>query len=296
MLRFVVIQTLNSLSYGSLLFMIASGFSLIFGLMRVTNMVHVGFFLMGGYISYWFMQMLGSFAAGILVACLIIGVLGFFVFRFFLFRLHGQPQSQVLLCLGFLWLFDDLMLAISGGMPLQTKTPPPFNVSVSLFGFQFPAYRLFIMAVGLLLIIALELIINKTHIGALIRSGVDDQETSRAMGVNVDLLFVLVYVGGTVLAAFGGALSGPILGMEPSQAFSLLPISLAIVILGGLGNLRGAYFGSMVVALLDNFGKVLIPELSYFTIFLPMAIILVLKPEGLFVKGERRMARNVQKK
>lgn len=285
------LQLLNSIAYGSILFMIASGFSLIFGLMRMTNMVHVVLFALGSYITYYTYAATGFFSLAILVSAAVVGGLGFVIYQFFLSKLYGQWQSQVLLCLGFLFLLDDMIIAVFDPFTHQTPVPPPFNTSVSLFGMAYPAFRLMLIVLGVVIIITMELMINRTNIGAMIRSGVDDTETTMAMGVNIKRLFVLVYVGASVLAAVGGGLGGVVLGMEPKMCFSFLPIVLAIVIIGGLGNLKGTFWGSMIVAILDNFGKALFPEFVYFTIFAPMAIILVLKPQGLFAPGVKKLKR-----
>mgnify|MGYP001855039981 CR=1 FL=1 len=287
-MTFILMQLLNSFSYGALLFTIASGFSLIFGLMKITNMTHVVFYMMGAYVGYWIHGITGSFLLALIGSCVITGVVGLIVFRGFLFKLHGNAMRQVLCCLGFLFFFDDMLLALFGGYPLRIPSPAPFDASIEIFGFMFPTYRLLLIALGVIIEVALELIVNKTKLGALIRSGVDDEETTRAMGININRLFVLVYVAGTVLAAGGGVLGGPILGMEPRMCFTLLPLALAIVIIGGRGDLRGTFFASMIIAMIDNFGKVLFPELSYFTIFLPMALILVFKPDGLFSKSDKK--------
>lgn len=284
---FLIQQLLNSIAYGSLLFMIAGGFSLIFGLMRLTNVVHVVYFTAGCYIGYWTYEETGSFLLAVLAGAMIIGVVGFVVFKWFLFRLAGNWQSQLLLCLGFLFFFDDALSAIFSPWPQQTPTPEILSVSIDLFGMTYPMYRLFLILVGIVIIGAMELIINRTKIGALVRSGVDDTETTRSMGVNIDNLFIAVYVGASALAGIGGVLGGVTLGMEPKMCFNLLPLALAIVIIGGMGNIRGAFFGSMIVAMLDNFGRALFPELAYFTIFLPMAVILVVAPDGLFNRKKK---------
>lgn len=286
--KFIVLQLMNSLSYGCLLFMIASGFSLIFGLMKITNMTHLVYFMIGSYVSYTVCVWSESFMLGLLAAAVVTSLIGYIVFKFFLFRLRGEGQSQVLLCLGFLFILDDALLAIFGGYPKSTPTPEQFSGSVKFMEFTFPKYRLFLIVVGVLIAVALNLLLNKTKYGALIRSGVDDAETVQAMGVNINTLFIVVYVGATFLAAVGGTLGGPFLSMEPKMSFTLLPIALAIVIIGGMGNLNGAFYGSIVVATIDNFCKVLAPSLSYFSIFLPMALILVFKPAGLFTRSPGR--------
>ncbi len=281
-MAFLIQQLLNSIAYGSLLFMIAGGFSLIFGLMRLTNVVHVVYFTAGCYIGYWIYNSTGSFLLAILAGAVIIGFVGFVVFKGFLFKLSGNWQSQLLLCLGFLFLFDDALSAIFTPWPQQTPTPAALSRSIDLFGMKYPLYRLFLIVIGVVIIVIMELIINRTKVGALVRSGVDDTETTRSMGINIDKLFVAVYVGASALAGIGGVLGGVTLGMEPKMCFNLLPLALAIVIIGGMGNIKGAFYGSMIVAMLDNFGRALFPELAYFTIFLPMAVILVVAPDGLF--------------
>ena len=287
-MRFIILQTLNALSYGSLLFMIASGFSLIFGLMKMTNMVHMAFFSTGLYLGYFFINYFDNYLVAIILTGLLVCLQGYMVFKFFLFRLRGNSQSQVLLCLGFLFLFDDLLLWIFGGTPLLTRTPYIFSGSIPLFNLEFPVYRIFLILLGIILIIFMELVLTKTKIGALVRSGVDDAETTSAMGVNINAVFAVVYIVGTFLAGVGGVLGGALVGMEPRISFTYLPIMLAIVVVGGLGNIRGSYIASMLIAAIDTFGKALFPEFAYFTIFLPMAVILVFKPEGLFSRGMRK--------
>lgn len=285
--QFVVIQLLNSISYGALLYMIAVGFSLVFGFMRITNMTHVVFFMIGAYYSYTIFAITGSFTLGTIAAAIITGAVGFVVFKFFLFKLQGQSLNQILLCNGFMFLLNDLLLAIFGGYPKHTPTPGVFNYSIDIIGASFPVYRLFLIVFGVILAIFIDLAMNRTKIGALVRSGVDDAETVQAMGIDINKLFIIVYVGGTVLAAIGGSLGGPILGMEPNMCFTLLPLAMAIVIVGGMGNLRGAFYGSMFIAAMDNFGRALFPELAYFTIFAPMVVVLVFRPEGLFVSKRK---------
>lgn len=281
-MQFVLVELFYSISYGSLLFMIACGFSLIFGLMRITNIVHVAYFSLGLYLGYFFYQMTGSLLLACLLAAVSIGILGLIVFRGMLYRMQSFPLGQILLGLGLLYMIDDVLLAIFGGAPLKTPTPAWLSGNLPFMNTNISVYRLFIIVVGIVLLVVLELTINKTRIGALVRSGVDDEETVRAMGIDIRKLFTIVYIAGTMLAAIGGVLGGPFLSMEPRMGFSMLPLMMAIVIVGGLGNLRGAYFASLVIATVDTFAKALFPELAYFSVYLPVAIICVLKPAGLF--------------
>jgi len=281
-MQFWVIQTVNAVAYGSLLFLIASGFSLIFGLMNITNLTHAAYYMLGSYLGFAVANYIGNFFLAILVAGVVIAVIGVVNYRLFLSNLQGQQLSQVLLSLGLLFVLDDVMLFIFGGYPQQITPPQILSGSIPLMGVTFPIYRLFLIGVGMISALGLYLMVEKTKMGSIIRAGVDDEETTRAMGVNINQAFVGVYALGTFLAAAGGVMGGPILGMEPRMSFVILPLALVVVIIGGLGNLRGAFFGSIIVAMLDNFGRALIPDLSYFTLFLPMALILTFKPSGLF--------------
>ena len=290
-----VVFILTSFAYGSLLFLMASGFSLIFGLMKITNLTHVMFYMMGAYLGLRLMQGLwvGSlfqlpampFVLAMIIAAIIVTIIGLIVFWGFLFRLQHRPQAQVLLCLGFMFFFDDAMFMIFGGHPMSIPVPAMFRGGIFFLERAFPYYRLFLIAVGIVVAVLLWVLIEKTKIGCLVRSGVDDEETARAMGVNVNQLFFIVFGLGTFLAAVGGFLGSPWLGMEPRMGFTLLPFVLAVVIIGGLGSLKGAFFGSMVVGLLNTIGSAFFPDFAYVVLFLPMALVLVFKPNGLFVSG-----------
>lgn len=286
-MNFLVFQSINALAFGSLLFMIASGFSLIFGLMDIVNLTHAIFYMMGSYIGYTVFVHTGSFFLAIITAGVIVSLIGGMKYRFFLQGLHGQSLRQVLLCLGFLFVFDDLLLIIFGGNPFIINTPSKLRGATVIGGVFFSNYRLFLIIAGIVLVIIMYLLIEKTKIGSLIRAGVDDEEMVRAMGIDINKIFLFVYMMGVFFAAIGGVFGGVILGMEPRMAFSILPLALVVVIIGGKGNIMGAYFGSIVVAFIDNFGRALLPEFSYFTLFLPMVLILTFKPEGLFGRSKK---------
>lgn len=294
-MKFFITQLLNSISYGALLFMIASGFSLIFGLMKIVNLVHVAYFTTGGYIGYWIYGVTGNFLLAVLGSALAICIIAAFVFKFLLYRLQGSPQRQVLLCLGLIFVFDDALMAIFGGYPKILQTPAFLSGTLNFSDVVFPMSRMFVLVVGIVVMVVLEFLINRTRVGALVRSGVDDEETTRAMGVNVDLLFILVYLLGAFLAAFGGVLGAGFMGLGSNMSFSYLPLSMAIVIIGGMGNLKGAFYGSMLIATLSTFGQSLLPTLSYFTTYLPVVLILVFRPNGLLSKSSKpgRKIKNV---
>ena len=285
-MEYIFLQLFYGFSYGSLLFLIASGFSLIFGLMKITNIVHVAYFALGLYLGNYFYTLTDSFFGTAVIVMVFVGGFGLFVFRSMLYKMQSFPLGQVLLGLGLLFLVDDGLLWIFGGAPMQTPTPEWLEGNITIFNSTVSVYRLFMLAVGLAVMIGIDLIVNRTHIGALVRSGVDDEETVRAMGVNIYKVFTLVYTTGAMLAALGGVLGGPFFAMEPRMGFTMLPMVLAIVIVGGLGNLRGAYYASLIIATIDTFAKALFPQLAYFSIYLPVAIICVVKPAGLFAASE----------
>jgi branched-chain amino acid transport system permease protein len=183
---------------------------------------------------------------------------------------------------GFLFIFSDLATVIWGGNPETIPKPAMFQSSVQLGGFYYPSYRLFIIGFGLVIAAALWWLQDGTRIGGMVRASVDDEEVARALGINVSLLFTLVFALGAFLAALGGVMGGPIVGVYPGADFEVLLLGFVVVIIGGLGSLKGALVGGLIVGLLDNFGKVFFPELALFTIFAPMALILAARPAGLF--------------
>ncbi len=257
--EFWIIQTFNGLSYGALLFLLASGLSLIFGVMRVVNLAHGSYFMLGGYVGLSVVWRTGSFAAAVLAGGVAIGLIGIGMERLFLRRLPGQTLGQVLMTIGFALIFQDLALLIWGGDPYSIPVPRFLQGAVKAGALSFPAYRIFIIVVAVVVAALLWLALDQTRAGARIRAAVDDGEMAQGVGINV-----------------------PVLSLYPGADFEVLPYAFVVVIVGGLGSLPGAMVGSLLVGLLDNFGKALFPELSYFTLFAPMALILALRPTGLF--------------
>ena len=281
--EFWVTQAFNGLSYGALLFLLASGLSLIFGVMRVVNLAHGSYFMLGGYVGLSVVWRTGSFVAALAGGALAIALVGVGMERLFLRRLPAsQTLGQVLMTIGFALIFQDLALLIWGGDPYTIPTPPSLGGTLRLGGLLFPTYRVFIVGVALLIGAALWLALEGTRTGARIRAAVDDAEMAQGVGINVPAVSLSVFALGAGLAAFGGVIGGAFLGIYPGADFEVLPYAFVVVIVGGLGSLPGAMVGSLLVGLLDNFGKALFPELSYFTLFAPMALILALRPTGLF--------------
>lgn len=280
-----LLQILNALSFSALLFIVASGFTLIFGLLRVVNLAHGALYLLGGYIGMTVAVFTGSFMLGIVGAALAIAGIGYCIDRWLLERVKDTELKQVLLTLGVAMLFNDQALVIWGGDARTIPVPEMLQGAANFGDLYYPKYRLAVLATGLLIFIVLWLGYNRTKLGALIRAGVDDKEMVQAMGVDIRKLFVLTFMLGAALAGIAGMLGGAFLTLYPGADSEILVFGLAIVIIGGRGSLVGAAVGSVLVGFLSTFGQVWFPELSYFIIFGPMAILLAFRPLGLFGKA-----------
>ena len=281
-MTYLVTQTLNGLFSAALLFLIASGLTLAFGVMKIVNIAHGSFYMLGVYVAYTVILRTQSLLLGAVAAILIVGGIGFVMQRFFLRRFGNDPLAQMMMTMGFALLFRDAALMIWGGDPFTLQYPAPLRGSMEVGEVVFPLYRLFVIVVAGLVGVVLWAINEKTLIGARLRATVDDPEMASATGINVARLSGLVFAAGAALAAFCGVMGGPILGGYAGIDFDLLPLAFVVVIIGGMGSLKGALVGSVVVGMIDNFGKALVPELSYFTLFAPMVVVLALKPTGLY--------------
>lgn len=279
-------QLLNGATFAALLFVVASGFTLVFGLMRIVNLAHGALYLMGGYIGLTAAQRTGSFIAGLLVAFLATALLGCLTDRLFLRFVKGIALSQVLLTLGLALTLGDLSLVLWGGDPLTVPVPDLLRGPFRLGGVAYPRYRLFVLAVGVVLFVLLWVLLNHTRLGALIRAGVDDAEMVDALGIDITRIFTWTFMLGASLAGLGGTLGGAFLTLYPGADGEILVFSLAVVIIGGLGSLTGAAVGSLLVGYLATFGQVLFPELAYFVIFGPVAALLAFRPMGLFGRAQ----------
>jgi branched-chain amino acid transport system permease protein len=276
------LQVLNSLSFAALLFIVASGFTLIFGLLRVVNLAHGALYLMGGYIGMTAAVATGSFALGAVAAAVAIALTGLALDRGLLNFVKNHELKQVLLTLGVALVLNDLALVLWGG-DTRTIPIPEFLQGAAQFGEIFyPKYRLMVLASGVIIFLLLGLLYNRTRLGAMIRAGVDDAEMVQAIGIDIRRLFLLTFMLGSALAGLGGVLGGAFLTLYPSADSEILVYSLAIVIIGGRGSLAGAAIGSLMVGFLATFGQIWFPELAYFVIFGPMALLLAFRPLGLF--------------
>jgi branched-chain amino acid transport system permease protein len=279
---YLITQTLNGLFSAALLFLIAGGLTLVFGVMRIVNIAHGSFYMLGVYVAFTVVTRTQSLLLGALAAMLVVGAIGFAMQRLFLRRFASQPLPEMMMTMGFALVFRDAAYMIWGGDPFTLAYPPMLRGSIDVYEIVFPIYRLFVIAVAVTAAALLWLLNEKTLVGAKLRAAVDDPEMAAGTGIPVGLLSGLVFALGAALAAFGGVMGGPILGGYTGMDFDLLPLAFVVVIIGGMGSLKGAVIGSIVVGMIDNFGKALVPELSYFTLFAPMILMLAIKPTGLY--------------
>jgi len=277
-----LVLAVNSVTFGALLFLLSAGFSLIFGLMRIPNLTHGSFFMLGGYLAASLIEWGLGFWPAALVSGLLVAVLGGVVERLILRRLAGAELAQVLVTLGLSFMIADVCLEVWTGDPVRIDTPRALQGVTAVGSFAFPTYRLAISLVAVAFAVALWALMDRTRLGAMIRAGVDDPDMARVAGIRVSRLFTIVFCLGAWLAGFAGVIGGPILSVYPGLDQEMLPLALVVVILGGSGSLLGSLVGSFIVGFLYNFGQAMFPELAYVVLFLPMLIVLVVRPQGLF--------------
>ncbi|UDQ91135.1 branched-chain amino acid ABC transporter permease [Xanthobacter autotrophicus] len=271
---------LNSFAFGAILFLLAVGFSLIFGLMRVANLAHGALFMLGGYIATSAVEL--GFAGAVLAAGAACAVFGGLIERTLIRRLAGRELAQVLGTLGLAFIIADQCLLVWSGDPIAQPAPEALRGAVGFGGIVFPAYRLALVALALVAFLGIWALVERTTLGARIRAAVDDREMARAMGIPVSRLFTTVFCLGAGLAGIGGALAAPIMSVYPGLDSEMLPLALLVVILGGIGSLTGALAGSLVIGLVYTFGQMLLPDLAYVILFLPMVVVLAVRPQGFF--------------
>lgn len=271
---------LNSFAFGAILFLLAVGFSLIFGLMRVANLAHGALFMLGGYIATSAVGL--GFVGAVLAAGAACAVFGGLIERTLICRLAGRELAQVLGTLGLAFIIADQCLLVWSGDPIAQPAPEALRSAVGFGGIVFPAYRLALVVLALVAFLGIWALVERTTLGARIRAAVDDREMARAMGIPVSRLFTTVFCLGAGLAGIGGALAAPIMSVYPGLDSEMLPLALLVVILGGIGSLTGALAGSLVIGLVYTFGQMLLPDLAYVILFLPMVVVLAVRPQGFF--------------
>jgi len=276
-------QALNGLSYGVLLFLLSVGLTLIFGMLDVVNLAHGSFYMLGAYAGLATIAALGNFWIALVVAPLVVGAIGAVMERLALRPLYRRsPLDQVLLTFGFIYLFEDLVKWIWGGRIRSIPPPDLFSGSVTILGATIPSYRLFVIAFGFAMAVALWLLIERTRLGSIIRAGVFDAEMTAGMGINMPVVFTAVFAFGAALGGLSGVIAGPIQSASPPMGAGILVPALIVVVVGGLGSLKGSLAGSLIIGQAETFGKVWLPGASMMMIYLVMAAIVLLRPQGLF--------------
>ena len=277
-----ILQAINGTSLAALLFLVASGFTVTFGLMRVVNMAYGAYYLLGGYVGLSIVQATGSFALGVIGGGAAVTAFGYLVDRFLIHHTGDNHLAQVLLTVGIAFVVGDVALKIWGGDSLKVPVPIFLRGAMELpGGLIYPTFRFLLIFFGAAIAGALWLLYTRTQIGAVVRAGVDDREQVSATGIDVDRLFVIVSALASFLAGMAGVVGGAFLTLYPGAEWEILIVALVVVIVGGLGSLGGAMIGALVVGLLDAYGRWLLPEFSYFVLFGPMAVLLLFRPQGI---------------
>lgn len=278
-----IAQTLNGLTLAGIIFLVSSGFTLVFGVMRVTNLSHGAVYLVGGYIGYSVINATHNFFAGLAAGALAMAAFGFLLERTLITWLGRSEMAELLATLGLIYVLDDLALAIWGGSPVTINLPGFLGRSSTLpAGIVYPNGRIFILIVAILVAAGLYYLLRRTRIGAIVRAGVDDRDMVSALGINVRRVFALVFTLGALLAGFAGVLGGTVLGLYTGGDSDILLFALAVVIVGGLGSYEGAIVGSIIIGLIDNYGTAYFPAVAYSVLFIPVIAILLIRPHGLF--------------
>lgn len=279
-------QGLHGLVYGMLLFLVASGLTLVFGMMGILNIAHAAFYMLGAYVAYTTVQATGSFWLSLLVAPVVIGLLGAAVERWLLRRTHAFGHAyELLLTFGLFFMISEGVRWLWGSNPLQVPIPVGLTGSVPFVGSQYPLYRLFILAASSVICVGMALVLLRTRIGIIIRSAVSDAAMVGALGINTPLLSTAVFAAGSALAAVAGVIAAPFLQADLSMGATILVDTFVVIVIGGFGSLLGALLASLMIGELQSFGIMWFAEFALVFQFLLMAVVLILRPQGLF--GEK---------
>ena len=280
--QFWTLQALNALQLSMLLFLLSIGLTVIFGLMHFVNLAHGSLYALGAYVAAS-AATVGGYWAGFFLAPVAVAGVGVLLYSGLIRRMRNSgPMAQVLVTFGLIFALLDLSRIIWGDLALALEVPALLAGRVNVLGVEYPAYRLFIIALGLVVIAALAFVLARTQIGAMIRAGVDNDAMAACLGINVERLFFIVFCVGCALAGLAGAVAAPLLSVTPDMGLQILIPTLIVIVIGGLGSLRGAVAGSLIYGFVQTFGAVLAPQLASVLIYALLAAVLVIKPAGLF--------------
>ena len=283
-LSFYLVQLLNAVQYGFLLFLVASGLTLLFGIMGIINLAHGSFYMLGSYLAYWLTGVTGNLWFGILLGLPIALMVGYLVERFAISFLYKRDHLyQVLLTFALILIFNELQQILWGTDVHSVAIPSILAGSFQLTENQsYPTYRLFISAACIVIACGMYWVIQKTRLGMIIRAGASNREMVQALGINVNRLFAFVFSLGVALAGLAGMLAAPVDSVYPGMGENVLIVSFVVVVIGGTGSIKGAFVGAMLIGLVSTFGKVLLPEAASVMVYALMAVILLWRPQGLF--------------
>ncbi|MBF0373606.1 MAG: branched-chain amino acid ABC transporter permease [Alphaproteobacteria bacterium] len=283
-LGFFLIQVLNGVQYGLLLFLVASGLTLIFGIMGIINLAHGAFYMLGAYLAYWLTGVTGSLWLAVPLALPIAALIGYVLEAGLVRALYKRDHlDQVLLTYGLILIFNESQRMLWGSDVHGVAIPDALNWSIPLAdNLSYPVYRLAISAVCLLVAGAMYVVIQRTRFGMWVRAGAANREMVAALGINVKLLFGAVFAVGTALAALSGAIAAPVSSVGPGMGDTVLIACFVVVVIGGVGSIKGAFLGALLIGLADTFGKVFLPDFASFMVYAVMASVLLWKPRGLF--------------
>lgn len=276
-----LVTGLNGLSYAFILFLLAAGFSLTFGVMGVLNLAHGALFVFGAYLGMQVLSSIDSFWVAMVMAAVALAVIGFGLYWFFLRKLYGKIPEQAVLTIGVSYVIANVILWIWGPRAKIMQTPDLLTGAVTIGGLSFPIYRIFICGVGVVILGLLWWIQDRTRAGAIIRAGMDNRDMTVSLGVNYGLVSTLVFLLGMALAGFAGVLGAPILGAYPSMGDNLLLLTLIVVVVGGTGYIQGTMLGALIIGLLDTFGKAYVPQAAMFFAWIIFIVVLLVRPSGL---------------
>ena len=280
---FLIVQTLNGLQLSMLLFLLSIGLSVVFGMMNFINLAHGTLYMVGAYLALSSVRWFDSYWAALALAPLGVALIGAVFYAVLLRHMQRQsPMRQVLVTFGLIFVGFDAVRMVWGALPHTIPIPETLDGSVTVLGEVYPTYRLFIIAVGLAVLVALYFGLERTRLGAIVRAGVDDRRMVAALGIDIDRAFFFVFCLGCWLAGLAGVVSAPVFSIFPGMDMSILILTLIVVVVGGPGSLKGAVVGSLVIGMVDTYGQVLAPELARVTIYALMAVVLLVRPHGLF--------------
>ncbi len=279
-----LIQLLNGLQYGLLLFLVASGLTLIFGIMGIINLAHGSFYMIGAYIAFTLSSLTGSLFMAIALGLVLAVILGVVLeWGLFSHLYHRNHLEQVLLSYGLILVFEEIRSLVVGNDVHGVAVPQALNQSIALTDtLSYPVYRLFMSAVCLALAALLHLFIRRTRLGMMIRAGASNREMVQSLGLDIGLVYRLVFALGVALAALAGMIAAPVSSVYPGMGTQVLIVCFVVVVIGGIGSVAGAMVAALLIGLADTFGKVLVPQAAGVTMYVLMAVILLWRPEGLF--------------